>query len=190
MFQNSRYIISAVSKNQYPNKENFSEFVFLGRSNVGKSSLVNAVTNNKILAKVSSKPGKTQTINFFLIDDSFYFIDVPGYGYAQRSKETRQNFGSYIEDYLENNKNLKMVFLLVDFKVGPTKDDLIMLDFLKHHGYPITIVTTKADKIGRTLMIRHQRNIIEKVGTVNIIITSTSSKLGISELQNYIYSKI
>ena len=119
-FKTCEYVISAVSKSQNPNKNNLPEFVFLGRSNVGKSSFINALTNRKTLAKTSSKPGKTRTMNFFLIDEALYLIDAPGYGYANQSYGTRLDFGNYIEEYMHGNENLKICFLLVDTKVGPT----------------------------------------------------------------------
>ena len=134
MFKKCEYVISAVKKEQYPNRNNLPEFVFLGRSNVGKSSFINAFTERKMLAKTSSKPGKTRTMNFFLIDDEFYLVDAPGYGYANKSYGTRLDFGDYIEEYLRDNLNLKACFLLVDTKVGPTKDDVLMYDYSSSLG--------------------------------------------------------
>ena len=131
MFEKCEFITSATNRGQSPNKQDLSEFVFVGRSNVGKSSIINAITNRKLLARTSSKPGKTITLNYFLIDNSFYLVDVPGYGYASRSLDQRAGFGASIEDYLTDNNNLKVVFLLVDTKVGPTKDDILMYKFLK-----------------------------------------------------------
>ena len=126
MFETCEYVISAVNKSQYPNKDYLPEFVFLGRSNVGKSSLINALTKRKMLAKTSSKPGKTRTMNFFLIDKMFYLIDAPGYGYDSRTYGERQDYGKYIEECLFENENLKVTFLLIDTLVGPTNDDLLM----------------------------------------------------------------
>ena len=183
MFDKCEYIISAVSKNQFPNKEGLNEYVFLGRSNVGKSSLINAITNRKLLARTSSKPGKTQTLNFYLIDEVFYLIDVPGYGYANRSYGDRLNFGQYMEDYLTNNPHLKYAFLLVDTKIGPTNDDLLMFDYLKHLNVNTIVVTTKADKIGSTLLYRHVKAIKEKLNEFeNIIVTSSEKKMGIDNI--------
>ncbi len=185
MFNKCEFIISAVSKAQFPNKRNLPEYVFLGRSNVGKSSLINGITKRNLLAHTSSKPGKTQTINFFLIDEAFYLVDVPGYGYAIQSMEKRQNFGKYIEDYLKNNPNLKLAFLLVDTKVGPTADDLLMYDYLKYLGIKIKVVTTKADKVGKTLLFRHLKKIREKMQLeeAELIITSTQTKIGLDILR-------
>lgn len=185
MYQKCEYIISAVSKAQFPNKTGLSEYVFLGRSNVGKSSLINAITGRRLLAHTSSKPGKTQTINFFLIDDAFYLVDVPGYGYAIRSREKRLDFGSYIESYLKNNPNLKIAFLLVDTKVGPTADDLMMYDYLKYFNIKIKVIATKADKVGKTLILRHRKQIKEKLNLSNedLIMTSSKTKMGIEEIR-------
>lgn len=184
MFEKCEYIISATSKKQYPNNNNLPEYAFLGRSNVGKSSLINAITRRKLLAHTSSKPGKTQTINFYLIDDSFYFVDVPGYGYASKGIETRIAFGTYIEEYLKDNPNLKYIFLLIDTKVGPTKDDLLMYEYLSYVKVPTIIVATKSDKIGTTLLMRHIKNIKEKLNTDKVITTSAEKKKGIEEIIN------
>ena len=183
MFKTSEFIISAVSRKQSPNKDNKNEYVFLGRSNVGKSSLINCLCNKKNLARVSSNPGKTITLNYYLIDNSFYLVDVPGYGFANRSKDMKDSFGNYIDDYLQDNPNLKMCFLLVDTKVGPTADDVLMYDYLKFLNLPITVVSTKADKIGKTLYIRHEKNIKSKLKDANVIMTSSDSKFGIEKLK-------
>lgn len=184
MFDKCEYIISAVSRKQYPNYNSLPEFVFLGRSNVGKSSFINALSNRKMLARTSGKPGKTQTINFFLIDDKFYFVDVPGYGYASRSRESRLNYGGYIEEYLIDNPNLKIVFLLIDTKVGPTNDDILMINYLRHLQLNIVIIATKADKVGTTVL-QKQKSIIRKLLSVNdaeIILTSATNKMGLEKV--------
>ena len=186
MFEKCEYIISAVSKKQFPNKNSMNEYVFLGRSNVGKSSLINAITNRKLLARTSSKPGKTQAINFFLIDESFYLVDVPGYGYAKTGVEARLNFGSYIEEYLEHNPNLKIAFLLVDTKVGPTNDDVLMNEYLKHLNIRTVILATKSDKVGVTHLFRHLKVIKEKLNTQDVIPTSSEKKKGIAEIHSLI----
>lgn len=183
MFKTSEFITSATNLKQSPNKDNFNEYVFLGRSNVGKSSLINTLCNKKSLARVSSNPGKTITLNYYIIDNSFYLVDVPGYGFANRSKDMKALFGQYIDDYLNKNKNIKMCFLLVDTKVGATQDDVLMYDYLKFLNLPITVVTTKCDKIGKTLYFRHEKNIKEKLQDANIIMTSTASKYGIEKLK-------
>ena len=184
MFKKCEYVISAVKKEQYPNRNNLPEFVFLGRSNVGKSSLINALCNKKGLAKVSSNPGKTITLNYYFIDKQFYLVDVPGYGFAKRSKDMKEHFGQYIDDYLMNNKNIKMCFLLVDTKVGPTADDVLMYDYLKYLELPITVVSTKCDKIGKTLYVRHEKQIKTKLEGSNIVMTSSESKFGLDKLKS------
>ena len=184
MFDKCEYIISAVSKKQFPNQNNLMEFVFLGRSNVGKSSFINALSNRKMLARTSSKPGKTQTINFFFIDETFYLVDVPGYGYASRSLDNRMQYGEYIEAYLTDNPNLKIVFLLIDTKVGPTKDDILMMNYLRHLALKIVVIGTKADKVGTTLLAK-QRSLIKKLLIINdndIILTSTTTKQGLDKV--------
>ena len=184
MFKTSEFVISTVNNKQCPNKDNLNEYVFLGRSNVGKSSLINALCNKKGLAKVSSNPGKTITLNYYFIDKQFYLVDVPGYGFANRSKDMKEQFGQYIDDYLMNNKNIKMCFLLVDTKVGPTADDVLMYDYLKYLELPITVVSTKCDKIGKTLYVRHEKQIKTKLEGSNIVMTSSESKFGLDKLKS------
>ena len=190
MFETSEFITSAVKKEQYPNHQHLPEFVFMGRSNVGKSSLINALCQKKLLAKVSSKPGETITLNFFLIDKQFYFVDVPGYGYAVQSKVERLNFGKYIEEYLTHHENLKYAFLLVDTKVGPTKDDLLMYDYLQYFKVPTYVVSTKSDKVGTTKLHQHKKMILEKIPTDHFIMTSTMTKKGLEELKNIILESL
>lgn len=150
--------ISAVRRSQYPT-DNKPEFLLVGRSNVGKSSFINTLINRKNYARTSASPGKTQTINFYLVNNSFYLVDAPGYGFANLSKSKKRKFGLMMEDYLTNRENLKQVFMLIDFRHKPSSDDIMMYDFLKYYKLPVTIVATKADKIGIT---KHQtqRNII------------------------------
>ena len=125
-------VISAVRNSQYPTDKK-PELLLVGRSNVGKSSFINTMLNRKNLARISAKPGKTQTLNFYLINDIFYFVDAPGYGYANVSKSLKNNFGIIMENYLETRDNLKKVFMLVDFRHKPTEDDIMMYDYLKHY---------------------------------------------------------
>lgn len=140
----------AVRASQYPT-DNRYEFLLCGRSNVGKSSFINSILGRKNYAHTSSKPGKTQTLNFYLINEAFYIVDVPGYGYADVSKEKQMKFGLMIEEYIKERKNLKAVFLLIDFKVGVTEDDILMYNFLKYYDIPVMIVATKCDKIKPSL---------------------------------------
>lgn len=150
--------ISAVRRSQYPTDDK-PEYLLVGRSNVGKSSFINTLINRKNYARTSATPGKTQTINFYLVNDAFYLVDAPGYGFALLSKRKQKKFGLMMEDYIENRPNLKRVFMLVDFRHQPTNDDLMMYNFLKHYKIPVTIVATKTDKVGLTLQ-QNQRNAI------------------------------
>ena len=147
--------IIAVRQSQYP-IDNKPEFLLVGRSNVGKSSFINTLIERKNFARTSSKPGKTQTLNFYLVNESFYLVDVPGYGYASVSKDKQKKFGLMIEEYLKNRPNLKHVFLLIDYRHKPTEDDVLMYEFLKYYNLDITIVATKYDKIGKNNRIKQE----------------------------------
>lgn len=138
--------ISAVSKKQYPN-DAFPEIALAGRSNVGKSAFINRMIQRRKLARTSSKPGKTQTLNFYNINDSLYFVDVPGYGYAQVSKQERNKWGQMMEEYFQGRESLRCVILITDIRHEPTKDDLQMYQYVKHIGIPVIIIGTKVDKI-------------------------------------------
>ena len=180
--------ISAVRQSQYP-EDNKPEFLLCGRSNVGKSSFINAIIERKNLARVSSNPGKTQTLNFYNVNDAFYLVDVPGYGYAAVSEEVRQKFGKMIEEYLEHRDNLERVFLLIDFRIKPTQDDLLMYNFLNYHNLPVTIIATKVDKISKNDREK-QINIIKEELNIkdgdNLVLFSSKTKLGKTEIQNEI----
>ena len=180
--------ISAVRQSQYP-QDNKPEFLLVGRSNVGKSSFINSIIERRNFARVSGKPGKTQTLNFYNVNNDFYLVDVPGYGFANVSKERQQKFGMMIEEYLENRDCLKEVFLLIDFRHKPTSDDLLMYNFLKYYDLSVTIVCTKVDKIGKTLrekqvkLIKDTLNITEND---KFVLFSSSTKLGKSEIVHII----
>ncbi len=162
------------------------EFLFCGRSNVGKSSFINALCNRKNLARTSSKPGKTITLNFFHINDKIVFVDVPGYGYAVRSKAQIASFGRMIEEYITTRKELKMAFLLVDLRHEPTDDDKTMYEFLKYYKIPTTIIATKFDKIKKS-QLDHQKKLIrdklELESTDNLIVTSSEKRIGIDKVE-------
>lgn len=147
-------VISAVKPEQYPN-EPIPEFALAGRSNVGKSSFINKMINRKNLARTSSKPGKTQTLNFYIINDMLHFVDVPGYGYAKVSKTERAAWGKMIETYFTNREQLKAALLIVDLRHPPTRDDIMMYDFFKHYELPVIVVATKADKIPKGKWQKH-----------------------------------
>ena len=180
--------ILAVRRSQYPT-ENLPEFLLIGRSNVGKSSFINTLINRKNYARTSGRPGKTQTINFYKINDAFYIVDAPGYGYAGVSREKRKKFGIMIEDYLVNRNNLKQVFLLIDFRHRPTNDDLLMYNFLKYYKIPVTIIATKSDKIGVTTQTKQKKAILadlDMVATDDFIMFSNINKIGKEEVLNKI----
>ena len=183
--------ICAVRISQYPDDKK-NEFLILGRSNVGKSSFINTIINRKNMAKTSSKPGKTQTINFYHINSQFYIVDVPGYGYAQTSKKQIEKFGIMIEEYLKNRQNLKHVFLLVDFRHKPTEDDVLMYEFLKYYNLDITIVATKYDKVSKNSRIKQDKLIKDtlKFDDNEFITFSTVTKKGRSEVLSILEEKI
>lgn len=179
--------ITAVRKSQYP-EDNKCEFLLVGRSNVGKSSFINTLINRKNFARTSATPGKTQTLNFFLINDEFYIVDVPGYGFARVSKKLKNKFGMIIEDYLESRHNLRNVFMLVDFRHKPTSDDVMMYNFLKYYNIPVTIVATKADKVKKSMYDKNKNFITKELGISDddIILFSTITKIGKEEILNKI----
>lgn len=176
--------ISAVRRSQYPTDEK-PEYLLIGRSNVGKISFINTLVNRKNYARTSGRPGKTQTINFYNINDDFYLVDAPGYGYAGVSKTKRKKFGLMIEDYIVNRDNLRQVFLLIDFRHRPTNDDILMYNYLKHYKIPVTIVATKIDKIGITLQQKQRNAILNDLDLVvgdDFIMFSNVTKAGKEEV--------
>lgn len=147
-------VISAVGPKQYPN-DSLPEVALAGRSNVGKSSFINKMINRKGLARTSSQPGKTQTLNFYAIDERFRFVDVPGYGYARVSKKDRARWGAMIEEYLTRRENVRVLFLLMDFRHEPTDSDKAMKDFAEEADIPYAIILTKIDKIKKSQWNKH-----------------------------------
>lgn len=181
-------VISAVRRSQYPTDEK-PEFLLVGRSNVGKSSFINTIIHRKNYARTSATPGKTQTINFYLVNDAFYLVDAPGYGYAALNKAKQKKFGLMMEDYLKNRPNLKQVFMLVDFRHKPTSDDLLMYNFLKYYKLPVTIVATKIDKVGITLHQRQRNAILDELELVigdDFVLFSSVTKDGSEEISEKI----
>ncbi|MGX7132437.1 ribosome biogenesis GTP-binding protein YihA/YsxC [Enterococcus songbeiensis] len=148
-------VISAVAPKQYPESQ-LPEIALAGRSNVGKSSFINTLIDRRNLARTSSKPGKTQTLNFYLIEESLYFVDVPGYGYAKVSKTERAKWGKMIETYITQREQLKAVVSLVDMRHAPSQEDIQMYQFLSYYHIPIIVVATKADKIPRGKWNKHE----------------------------------
>ena len=180
----------AVRQSQYP-QDKKCEFLLVGRSNVGKSSFINTLINRKNYARTSSKPGKTQTLNFYLINDLFYLIDVPGYGYAKVDKGTTKKMGLMIEDYLKNREELKHVFLLIDYRHKPTEDDVLMYNFLKYYNLDITIVATKYDKVTKNNRMKQDKLIRDTLKLENDFIPfSTITKKGKDEIMAIIENKL
>lgn len=182
--------IIAVRRSQYP-EDNQPEFLLVGRSNVGKSSFINSIIERKNFAHTSSKPGKTQTLNFYHLNKSFYLIDAPGYGFASVSREVQNKFGLMIEEYLKTRDNLKCVFLLVDYRHKPTEDDLLMYNFLRYYHLDIHIITTKYDKVTKNNRIKQDKMIksaFELSETESFIPFSIITKKGRDDVLNIIES--
>ncbi|HDE4074984.1 TPA: YihA family ribosome biogenesis GTP-binding protein [Staphylococcus aureus] len=155
---NIELIISAVKEEQYPETE-LSEVALSGRSNVGKSTFINSMIGRKNMARTSQQPGKTQTLNFYNIDEQLIFVDVPGYGYAKVSKTQREKFGKMIEEYITKRENLQLVIQLVDLRHDPTQDDILMYNYLKNFDIPTLVICTKEDKIPKGKVQKHIKNI-------------------------------
>ncbi|MGN1272760.1 MAG: ribosome biogenesis GTP-binding protein YihA/YsxC [Lactobacillus sp.] len=193
IIKNSSYAVSAVKESQYP-KDNLPEIALAGRSNVGKSSLINTLLKRKNLARTSSQPGKTQTLNFYLVNDEFYLVDVPGYGYAKVSQKRRQEFGEMIQDYLETRPNLKGLVILIDSRHEPTKDDIAMYEYAQYLNIPILVVCTKMDKIKKSqtnkVMAGLKKNLDLNYDHVTVLTFSSVTKLHVAELGDWIEDKI
>lgn len=180
--------VMAVRRSQYPS-DGLPEFLLIGKSNVGKSSFINTLVNRKNIARTSSVPGKTQTLNFYLVNNEFYLVDAPGYGYAAVNKAQQKKFGLMIEEYLEKRSELKRVFLLIDFRLKPGENDLMMYNFLKYYNIPVTVVATKTDKVGTSKKDRNLKIIKDTLDLVvgdNIVLFSSVSKMGKEEISNLI----
>ena len=177
-------IISAVRESQYPT-DNKKEFLLIGRSNVGKSSFINTIVNIKSFARTSATPGKTQTLNFYKVNDEFYLVDAPGYGFAKVRNSLKKKFGLIIENYLKARENLQMVFLLIDFRHKPTEDDILMYEYLKYYNIPVTIVCTKVDKVTKNNQEKNKKIILKELKLDNdkdIILFSSLTKNGKNEI--------
>lgn len=177
----------AVRRNQYP-QTGLPEVAFVGRSNVGKSSLINTMLGRKKLARTSQNPGKTRTINFYNVESMLYFVDLPGYGYAKISKSEREKWGKMIEEYLKTREELRSVVLLVDIRHAPSKDDAMMFEWLRYYDIEYKIAATKLDKIKRSQVSKHLSVIMETLGVKknDIIAFSSETKAGREELWSYI----
>ena len=180
-------VTSRLPENELP------EFAFAGKSNVGKSSLINALMNRKAYARTSSQPGKTQTINFYNINNAFYYVDLPGYGYAKVSLEAKEMWGKMIERYLSRSRMLKMVFLLVDIRHDPSANDKSMYDWIVYNGYHPVIIATKLDKINRSQVAKHTKAIRQGLGMApeDILIPfSAETKQGREEIWELLEGKL
>ncbi|EFM09279.1 ribosome biogenesis GTP-binding protein YsxC [Paenibacillus curdlanolyticus YK9] len=187
----AEFIISAVRPDQYP-EDALPEIALAGRSNVGKSSLINRMILRKNLARTSSQPGKTQQLNYYKINEQIYFVDFPGYGYAKVSKTEREAWGRMIETFLKVREELKLVLLIVDIRHAPSKDDCLMYDWLKHYEIPICIVVTKADKIPKSKwdkQIKLVKETLQADPTDKVIMFSSELGLGREQLWDYILTE-
>ena len=188
--KSAEFVVSNTDVKKCP-EGNKPEYAFIGRSNVGKSSLINMITGKKGLAMTSSKPGKTQLINYFIINDSWYLVDLPGYGYAQRGKEGRENIRRIIEDYILEREQLTNLFVLLDCRLEAQKIDLEFMEWLGENGIPFSIVFTKIDKLGggklRENLNAYTKKLLESWEELPpILLTSSEKKEGKEELLNYI----
>lgn len=187
---NARFEKGAVKPEHYPDND-IPEITFVGRSNVGKSSLLNALLNRKSLARIAATPGKTREINFFNIDDTVYFVDLPGYGYAKVSKDIKSAWGESIETYLNKSKKLKLVIMLVDIRHSPSEDDKIMAKWLSNSSLPFIVVATKKDKITRAKLKERLADISNSLGLDShtmLIPFSSETKEGRDEILDYVKS--
>ena len=189
--RSSEIEVSAIRKEQYP-AEGLPEIALVGRSNVGKSSATNALLNRRNFARTSQTPGKTRTINFYKINEEFYFVDLPGYGYAKVSKSEKDKWGVIMERYLQDREELCAIFLLVDIRHEPTNDDVMMYEWIKHFGYNCVVIATKADKISRGQYQKHIIIIRKKLQLEKdekVIPLSSSKKTGVEDVWNEIIAQ-
>lgn len=176
---NPKFEVSAVKPAQYP-KNNLPEIVLVGKSNVGKSSFINTIINRKKLARTSSEPGKTRQINFYNIDEKFYFVDLPGYGFSKMSKKEQEQVGKFIEEYLFNREQIALIIFLVDIRHNPTENDKLMYDYIIRSGLPCMILANKADKIAITKVENATKNIqkiLNPIGDISTFAFSSERKI-------------
>ena len=189
IIKDSSYAISAVREDQYPT-DNLPEIALSGRSNVGKSSLINTLLNRKNLARTSAQPGKTQTLNFYLVNHAFYLVDVPGYGYAKVSQKKREQFGNMIQNYLETRANLQGLIILVDGRHEPTKNDVAMYNYALYLNIPILVVCTKIDKVKKSqqnqVLTMLKRKFDLNHNNVDVLTFSSVQKLHVQEVWQWI----
>lgn len=190
IIKTSDFVTSATKRDQYPDNS-LNEVAFVGRSNVGKSSLINSITNRKALARVSNTPGRTRLVNFFIINNEISMVDLPGYGYAKVSKSQLQDFKKIIEEYLTYRTNLKKIILLVDSRHVPTSDDVMMYEYIRHYDIPCLVVGTKLDKLKRNEIKKNEKIIREKLNlrpTDDFIMFSSLSKENKEKLLDKVFS--
>lgn len=190
IIKDAKFVISNTDFQKCP-QDGRLEYAFIGRSNVGKSSLINALTNRKGLAMTSSKPGKTQLINHFIVNDDWYLVDLPGYGYAQRGKEGREKIKTIIEDYILEREALTNLFLLLDIRLEPQKIDLEFIEWLGENGIPFAIIFTKIDKLSKSKVKENSNAYYDKLAEIweefpPIFLTSSEQKTGMTEILDYI----
>ena len=177
--KNPKFEISAVNPKQYP-KNDLPEIVLVGKSNVGKSSFINTMINRKKLARTSSEPGKTRQINFYNIDNNFYFVDLPGYGYSKMSKKEQEKVGSFIEEYLVKSPKIALIIFLIDIRHNPTENDLLMYNYIISSKKPCLILANKADKIAPTKVtdtVKNLQKIINPIGDITMLPFSSERKI-------------
>ena len=187
----AKLLISAAGKSQWPDSE-LPEIVLAGKSNVGKSSLINTLLNRKSLAYVGKTPGKTRLLNFYEVNQQFMMVDVPGYGFAQRSQKELIDFGTMMEDYFSERKQLKVCIQIIDLRHGPSKDDLMMLEYVRSNGIPVLIVATKQDQCNQSETSKNRKMISEKcnVPLHQIVLFSSKTRRGRDELMEKIETYI
>lgn len=192
IIKNPRFEVSAVKESQYP-KNGLPEVVLVGKSNVGKSSFVNTMINRRKLARTSSEPGKTRQLNFYNMDDKFYFVDLPGYGYSKMSKQEQIKVGEFIESYLKHRKEICLIIFLVDIRHDPTSNDFLMYDYVIRSDLPCMILTNKADKIAKTKVNDASKNIqnqLNPIGDITTLPFSSEKKIYCEDVWNIIESYI
>ncbi|WP_249029846.1 ribosome biogenesis GTP-binding protein YihA/YsxC [Tannockella kyphosi] len=185
----AEYVLSAAWQSQWPEADR-PEICLAGRSNVGKSSFINTMLQRNGIAKVSGTPGKTRTLNFFNVNDALYFVDVPGYGYAKVNESIQRSFGPMMDTYINAREVLKGMLLIVDYRHTPTKDDIMMYEYVRHHNIPVVVIATKEDKLKRNDLKKNEKKIKEKLGLGPedaFVRFSSLKKLGIDKAWNEIY---
>lgn len=192
LIKNPVFTISAVSPNQYPT-DGLPQIVLVGKSNVGKSSFINTLVNRKKLARTSSEPGKTRQINFYNMDNLFYLVDLPGYGFSKMSKQEQQKVGSFIEEYLQKSKNIALIVFLIDIRHQPTENDKLMYDYIFKTNVPCIVIANKADKIATTkvdTIVKHLQETLNPLKDIDFLPFSSERKIytdnAWTEIEKYI----